>query len=135
MAGASLTITGDKNLAAQFRSLATAMQGSTLATAATSGAQLIANEAKRRVRKKTGDLSRSIHVGTPDTGGASVEVKVGTDKEYARRIELGFAGADSLGRVYNQPPYPYLRPALESQQGAVEAEVGSSVRDLLRRAV
>ena len=31
----------------------------------------------------------------------------------ARRIELGFQGKDSLGRVFNQPPFPYLRPAAE----------------------
>ena len=31
----------------------------------------------------------------------------------ARRIELGFQGKDSLGRVFNQPPYPYLRPAAD----------------------
>lgn len=29
----------------------------------------------------------------------------------ARRIELGFQGKDSLGRVFDQPPFPYLRPA------------------------
>ena len=32
---------------------------------------------------------------------------------YARRIELGFQGPDSLGRVFSQPPFPYLRPAAE----------------------
>lgn len=30
---------------------------------------------------------------------------------YARRIELGFTGTDSLGRAYNQPAYPYFEPA------------------------
>jgi HK97 gp10 family phage protein len=132
---ASLVITGDKKLAAQFRSLSNATQGTMLARAAKAGAQLIANDAKQRVHKVSGDLGRSIDVGTPEIGGDSVEVKVGTDKEYARREELGFAGADSLGRVYNQPPHPYLRPALETQKGAVEAEVGASVRALLRGAV
>jgi hypothetical protein len=32
---------------------------------------------------------------------------------YSRRLELGFSGTDSAGRHYNQPPYPYLRPAYE----------------------
>ncbi|MCB0107683.1 MAG: HK97 gp10 family phage protein [Caldilineaceae bacterium] len=36
---------------------------------------------------------------------------VGTDSPYARRIELGFHGYDSLGRFYNQGPQPYLLPA------------------------
>ena len=29
---------------------------------------------------------------------------------YGRRIELGFHGADSLGRVYDQGPFPYFEP-------------------------
>jgi hypothetical protein len=31
---------------------------------------------------------------------------------YARRIELGFTGTDSIGRGYNQPPYPYFGPGV-----------------------
>lgn len=39
---------------------------------------------------------------------------IGSAVEYARRIELGFVGEDSLGRRYNQPAFPYLRPGLEA---------------------
>lgn len=38
---------------------------------------------------------------------------MGTNVEYARRIELGFVGTDKLGRSYNQAPRPYLRKAYE----------------------
>jgi hypothetical protein len=38
---------------------------------------------------------------------------VGPTIIYARRIELGFKGADSLGRVYDQAPNPYAKPAFE----------------------
>lgn len=38
---------------------------------------------------------------------------VGPTMVYSRRLELGFTGTDSAGRVYDQPPYPYLRPAVE----------------------
>uniref|UniRef100_A0A6H1ZRR4 Tail protein n=1 Tax=viral metagenome TaxID=1070528 RepID=A0A6H1ZRR4_9ZZZZ len=41
---------------------------------------------------------------------------VGSNVSYARRIELGFVGVDSLGRKYNQQPYPYLRPALHKNE-------------------
>jgi len=34
------------------------------------------------------------------------------DTPYARRIERGFSGMDKLGRFYDQPARPYLRPAL-----------------------
>jgi hypothetical protein len=30
--------------------------------------------------------------------------------EYARRIELGFKGTDSLGRNYSQDPRPFIEP-------------------------
>ncbi len=43
------------------------------------------------------------------------------DVPYERRIELGFHGADSLGRVYNQPAYPYMAPALEEVLPALGA--------------
>lgn len=45
--------------------------------------------------------------------------RIGSNKKYARRIELGFVGADSLGRVYNQKPQPYLRPALHKNEKAI----------------
>lgn len=34
------------------------------------------------------------------------------DGPYYRRLELGFVGVDSIGRRYNQPAYPFMRPAL-----------------------
>lgn len=61
----------------------------------------------------TGTLRRSIR-STPTVrlaGGYSV--MVGPTTEYGRRVELGFVGQDSLGRRYNQPPYPYFGPAVE----------------------
>lgn len=40
---------------------------------------------------------------------------VGTNVEYARRLELGFVGTDSAGRVVDQAPRPFLRPTLASK--------------------
>ena len=34
---------------------------------------------------------------------------------YARRIELGFQGKDSAGRVIDAQPFPYLRPAAQAE--------------------
>lgn len=39
---------------------------------------------------------------------------VTTDAPQARRLELGFSGVDSLGRVYDQPPFPHVRPAADA---------------------
>ena len=38
---------------------------------------------------------------------------VGSNVEYARRLELGFVGQDKLGRTVNQKPRPHIIPAYE----------------------
>lgn len=40
---------------------------------------------------------------------------------YARRLEYGFNGTDSLGRSYNQPPRAWVRLAAQQWPQAVEA--------------
>lgn len=61
----------------------------------------------------TGDYRRSwtheVHV----TGG-TVTAIVGTAKPQARRLEYGYVGPDSLGRVFDQPPYAHVGPAVET---------------------
>jgi len=37
------------------------------------------------------------------------------DTVYARRIELGFQGKDSKGRIYDQPAFPFLIPAAQAE--------------------
>lgn len=41
------------------------------------------------------------------------QVTVAPTARYSRRLELGFTGTDSRGRHYNQPPYPYFKPAYD----------------------
>lgn len=61
----------------------------------------------------TGALRRSVMVGTPTQEGPGVwSLTVAPTTVYARRIELGFDAADSLGRVYHQLPYPYVKPGV-----------------------
>ena len=101
---------------------------------------------------------RSIHVGghvaesspgfTPnDVGGNysdidqveikeySAKVAIGTNLDYARRIEFGFSGMDALGRNYSQAAQPYLRPAMDSELEKVKDEVGKALKFLLDKAV
>lgn len=60
----------------------------------------------------TGDYRRSwtheVH-----TDGDQVVAIVGTDRPQARRLEYGFVGPDSLGRVADQPPYAHVGPAVQ----------------------
>ena len=60
---------------------------------------------------------------------------MGTNLEYARRIELGYIGRDSLGRNYNQPARSYLRRAyIERLEPAVEA-LAQALKDLIAKNV
>jgi hypothetical protein len=53
--------------------------------------------------------------------------KWGFDPPYARRIEYGFFGADSLGRVYHQAAEPYMRPAFDSEKDGATAAIKDNV--------
>ena len=75
---------------------------------------LVEGDAKRIVPVVTSRLRTSITNEVEETVG-----RVGTNVEYARRVELGFVGVDSLGRHYNQAPKPYLRPALEKNRSKI----------------
>lgn len=60
----------------------------------------------------TGTLRRGIMTDpVAPWGVGGWQTHVGPTVIYSRRIELGFRGADSRGRVFNQPPYPYFGPA------------------------
>ena len=71
----------------------------------------------------TGTLRRSIRmVGDPIEVGRGVwSTRVAPTTIYGRRIELGFSGSDSLGRVYNQPPYPFLKPGVDKSIPLLDA--------------
>jgi hypothetical protein len=62
----------------------------------------------------SGSLRRSIMVDGPTSmGSGEWMMLVGPTMRYSRRLELGFEGADSRGRSFHQPPYPYLKPAFD----------------------
>ncbi len=50
---------------------------------------------------------------------------VGTNVVYARRLEKGFIGKDSKGRVYDQKPRPFLVPGLAQSMAAVKRILGA----------
>lgn len=88
-------------------------------------AQLIVDEAKTIVPVDTGNLRDHIHqeplIDEPERQIAQVapmveaDNKWGFDPAYARRIEYGFVGTDSLGLTYNQAAQPYMRPAFDAK--------------------
>lgn len=81
-------------------------------------------------RAPTGDYRRSINLrmaGNASTSTASV----GTDRPQGRRLEGGFRGTDSLGRSYDQPPYPHFGPAIDKIQPGFEDDITQLAVDIL----
>ncbi|HTJ49442.1 MAG TPA: hypothetical protein VL443_08330 [Cyclobacteriaceae bacterium] len=60
---------------------------------------------------------------------SSLSIEIGSDSPYARRLELGFNGTDSLGRTYNNPAEPYLTPALDENSDLAMQEMMNAVTD------
>jgi hypothetical protein len=138
---------------AWLRSVGVAVSGRQLELALAAGALLVVNAAKENAPVVTGTLRRSLHVGgftelTPDfaagegyddIGGnhsdaTGAHLELGTDLAYAARIEFGFIGIDALGRSYHQEPAPYLRPAWDGTEDAMQAEVMAALDQLLAAA-
>ncbi|WP_406262780.1 HK97 gp10 family phage protein [Streptomyces chartreusis] len=63
--------------------------------------------------------------------GPAVVGDVGTAAQQARRLEFGFVGVDSLGRHYNQPPFPHLGPAVGQAGPALVRALGHAVTEAL----
>ncbi len=67
---------------------------------------------------------------TEGRGGAGVHSRaVGTNAVQAHRLEYGFTGVDSLGRVVDAPPYPHFGPAAAATEVLFDAAMGAVLRD------
>lgn len=101
--------------------LALPIVGAVLVTAA--GKQLRANKSI-----VTGNLLNSLGYSTNKrqiVGGLNkpigkLTLRWGTTVVYAPRVEFGFTGLDSLGRMYNQPAKSFLRVSAKSAKRTIE---------------
>jgi hypothetical protein len=58
-----------------------------------------------------------------ETADGDLSVEAGNPSPQSDRLEYGFVGADSMGRHYNQPPFPHFRPTLEEATDPYAADV------------
>ena len=127
----SVQIAGLDALSLRIQYMKTAAQTG-LKLGVSEAAGLFEQAAKVLVPVDTGRLQEAIHtehtVDEPEiqeqtvTPAVDAPNKWGFDPAYARRIEFGFVGRDSLGRNYHQAAQPYMRPAYETQkQAAIDA--------------
>lgn len=77
----------------------------------------------------TGDYRRSWQ-NEYRGGGGTYSSTTGTNAVQGRRLEYGFNGVDSIGRVYNQPPYPHARPAFDEIAPMFENDVRSMLAEV-----
>lgn len=59
----------------------------------------------------------------------------GFDPAYARRIEYGFVGQDSLGRNYHQAAQPYMRPTADEDGPQAVGTIKEGVYDQMDSAM
>lgn len=94
----------------------------TLSVIGAQGVTWGAENLRRNKSVVTGNLINSLSYATDKMQSGNVEkpdykaVRIGSIVVYAARVEFGFSGADSLGRNYNQPAKPYLRPILNHKK-------------------
>ena len=139
----SVSIKGGPELVAKLKRVSDSVAGNSLENAAASGALLIQNEAKETLKREkhwvTGNLARSLHIGGhseeselanssgTDIGGNKndrnhAEVLVGTNVIYGPPLEFG---------TRYHPPYPFLRPSMDTKAKAVAKEIGEALKILL----
>ncbi|MFD3336054.1 HK97 gp10 family phage protein [Streptomyces sp. NPDC058700] len=59
------------------------------------------------------------------------ECTIGTREPRGRRLEFGFYGPDSLGRVYAQPPFPHVGPAIPFIEQTLKTQMGQAIQEAL----
>ena len=121
----NINIQGEAELSRMLAAAEKAVGDKAIQLGLNAGALVVKNDAKRRAPFKTGILRKSIDQASVP---GHLSVTVGTDLPYAARMEYGFVGRDSLGRRYNQPARPYLRPALRENAEEVREIVVQVIR-------
>ena len=82
-----------------------------------------------RFQTQTASLERSVRIvkAAKRFSGGVIGTWGSTDTVYARRIELGFQGKDSAGRVIDAPAYPFLIPAAQTEYPKLAGRIRSAL--------
>jgi hypothetical protein len=81
----------------------------------------------------TGDYRRGITL-TTEEGDGMAAAEVSTAAVQAFRLEFGFIGRDSLGRLFRQPPFPHWGPAEEPATAFADQQI-DGVADQIQEAL
>jgi len=114
----SARVEGGRELAAALRAGADQVDQLVPVVVEKSAADLVALTQKNASSRPgpnapTGDYRGSWRSEPLADGSDETSRSVGTDRAQANRLEYGFVGTDSLGRQYDQQPYPHHGPAVD----------------------
>lgn len=130
----SVSISGFEGIANSFKYIKRGMADGLDAIVGV-GALPIETEAKRLAPIVTGALRQSIRTESVRVSATSALAKIGPHVPYGARIEFGFVGPDSLGRVYHQAPEPYMRPAYETKKQEAHDAMRDSAKEIIYQAL
>lgn len=68
------------------------------------------------IQKASGRPGPNVITGRYISAFMIVDKRVVNHSRQTHRLEYGYSGTDSLGRLYHQPPFPHFRPALEEMR-------------------
>lgn len=119
-----ITMTGNEDLKIAMKQLMGSMEPKEVKKVLLEGARIIRDDAKKRVRKKTGTLRKAIrakafrnsHKTTPGAFAAVDRKKA----PHGHLVEFG---------TVNAPPHPYMRPAAVATKGQVTTVVKKGLAD------
>jgi len=115
-------------LADEIRAVITDMQAAALDSVA-EGATIYTDRVKVKAPHRTGAYQNSIALEYIDDH----TVGCGSPQPYMMRLEYGFCGTDSRGRVYHQTAQAHWRPVLDAEQDRIRDVIAAAMRRRLRR--
>ena len=129
----------------RFKEVIAAASGDNILKALLAGGEVVRNHAKLNIHAQelvdTGNLLNSISVQEGSGGKSDATVEIGTNVEYAAIHEFGGAihQTNAWGKGITQtihiPARPYLRPALDENEGSIKDAVGASLKYQIEGAI
>jgi HK97 gp10 family phage protein len=91
----------------------------------------VANAARQAVPRNTGNLADSIEVVESDLRGQRGYRVVADARSTSGKYDVPYAHMVEYGSVHNEPPRPFLLPALDERREEIEKAVDAKLRDLV----
>jgi HK97 gp10 family phage protein len=90
----------------------------------------IANAARQAVPRNTGNLADSIEVVESDLRGQRGYRVVADARSTSGKYDVPYAHMVEYGSVHNDPPRPFLGPALDERREEIEKAVDAKLKEL-----